>query len=273
MAAPLAVTTMPNTHNEKIDRATNRAISSSRFMLAKYLKAAPSCRPTLPYFMVPLLSPGGVSAPPPATLSLLQLDADAARTLQDQLLDRLRKAILERRVRPGQRLPSTRLLARQLSVSRNTVLAVFDQLISEGYLRGSRGSGTYVSDELPDQLLRPSKDAKLLLPQSQEGPLPPAVISPTAFRPCIPLVAEFPLERWESLRRRVLHRRGARLLHYSAPAGQERLREQISLYLRDYRGVRCEANQILVTAGAQQAFRIAARALSSLGKGVWFEDP
>jgi len=204
---------------------------------------------------------------------LLQLDADAARTLQDQLLDRLRKAILERRVRPGQRLPSTRLLARQLSVSRNTVLAVFDQLISEGYLRGSRGSGTYVSDELPDQLLRPSKDAKLLLPQSQEGPLPPAVISPTAFRPCIPLVAEFPLERWESLRRRVLHRRGARLLHYSAPAGQERLREQISLYLRDYRGVRCEANQILVTAGAQQAFRIAARALSSLGKGVWFEDP
>jgi len=192
--------------------------------------------------MVPLLSLDGAVPPPPATLNLLRLDPDAARTLQDQLLDQLRKAILERRTSLGQRLPSTRLFAKQLSVSRNTVLAVFDQLVSEGYLHCSRGSGTYVSKELPDSLLKPSRDAKPLRARPQEGPLPPTAISPGAFRPCVPSVAEFPLEIWEALRRRVLNRRGARLLHYGAPAGQGPLREQISLYLRDYRG--CIASPI-----------------------------
>lgn len=90
---------------------------------------------------------------PPATLSLLRVDARERRTLQEQLVDRLRCLILERALRPGQRLPSSRALAEQLAVSRNTVLAVFDQLVSEGYLQGTHGSGTYVSPELPDRYL------------------------------------------------------------------------------------------------------------------------
>src|SRR5688572_5594068 len=103
--------------------------------------------------MEPLSTATSRESAPPATLSLLRLDARARRTLQEQLTEQLRRMILERTLRPGQRLPSTRSLSDQLAVSRNTVLAVFDQLTSEGYLQGAHGSGTFVSAELPDQYL------------------------------------------------------------------------------------------------------------------------
>src|SRR5262245_28452887 len=100
--------------------------------------------------LFPALSPESM---PPATLSLLRLDARANRTFQEQLLDQLRRLLLDRALQPGQRLPSTRVLSEHLEVSRNTVLAAFNQLVSEGYLQGTHGSGTYVSPELPDRYL------------------------------------------------------------------------------------------------------------------------
>jgi GntR family transcriptional regulator/MocR family aminotransferase len=237
--------------------------------------------------MVPLLETNGKA--PPATLSLVRLDAQAGATLQEQLVEQLRRLILERALRPGQRLPSTRALAGQLGVSRNTVLAVFEQLLGEGYVEGTQGSGTYVSRELPDRYLgvgaaqaRPAVSGRAVAGNVPEPaltaraevtmPTPPTAIVVKPFRPCIPSVAEFPLEQWERLRRRVLGRSGVRLLGYGPVAGDERLREQIALHLRDYRGVRCTAQQIVITAGAQQAFNLIGRAMGGRGK-VWFEDP
>ncbi|MCX6954328.1 MAG: PLP-dependent aminotransferase family protein, partial [Verrucomicrobia bacterium] len=105
------------------------------------------------------------------------------------------------------------------------------------------------------------------------APRPPGALPVKPFQPCVPSAAEFPLATWERLRRRVLGRRGVRLLQYGPPAGDERLREQIALHLRDYRGVRCRAEQVIVTAGAQQAFNLIGRVFAKPGAGVWFEDP
>ena len=231
--------------------------------------------------MEPLSTTVSTGTVPPATLSLVRVDARERRTLQEQLVDQLRRMILEHALRPGQQLPSTRSLADQLAVSRNTVLAVFDQLVSEGYLQGAHGSGTYVSAELPDRYLGVGPAGRAVR-ESRVAPSiagnvsvdsPPGAIVVKPFRPCVPSVAEFPVETWERLRRRVLNRSGVRLLQYGAPAGDERLREQIAIYLRDYRGVRCVADQIIVTAGAQQAFNLIGRALGGPGAGIWFEDP
>ena len=233
--------------------------------------------------MEPLFPAAPAPKAPPASLSLLRADARERRTLQEQLCDQLRRAILDGGLRPGQRLPATRALAEQLEVSRNTVLAVFEQLTSEGYLQGQHGSGTYVTRELPDRFLgvaalagsrrgsRPVAAAPVSPPSAETVPPGALVVKP--FRPCVPSVAEFPVGLWERLRRRVLGRSGVRLLNYGSPAGDERLREQIALYLRDYRGVRCVAEQIIITAGAQQAFNLIGRALGRAGDGIWFEDP
>ena len=88
------------------------------------------------------------------TLAAMALDPSAGVPLHRQLYEILRKAILERKLRAGTRLPSTRALARELSISRTTVINAFDQLFAEGYIAGKAGSGTFISAALPDDLLR-----------------------------------------------------------------------------------------------------------------------
>src|SRR5215471_18535250 len=86
----------------------------------------------------------------PAALSL---DTSSAESLYRQLYEQLRTAILERRLQPGAKLPSTRNLADELGVARNTVMGAYEQLLAEGYLEGETGSGTYVARDLPDKIL------------------------------------------------------------------------------------------------------------------------
>ncbi|HET7771943.1 MAG TPA: PLP-dependent aminotransferase family protein [Chloroflexota bacterium] len=89
------------------------------------------------------------------TAVTVPVDLGASAPLYRQVYDGLRDAILDGRLKAGERLPSTRALATELRISRNTVLAAFDQLLSEGYLQGARGSGTYVARVLPDDQSRP----------------------------------------------------------------------------------------------------------------------
>ena len=85
---------------------------------------------------------------------LLRLDPEAKQPLNQQIYQGLRLAILDGRLRVGARLPSSRMLAADLSISRNTVLNAYERLAIEGYLRGQSGGGTRVSTELPDDILR-----------------------------------------------------------------------------------------------------------------------
>jgi len=81
----------------------------------------------------------------------IELDAASGVPLHRQLYDRVRAAIVEGRITPGTRLPSTRALAEALGVSRSTITSSFAQLHSEGYLEATTGSGTFVSSDLPDE--------------------------------------------------------------------------------------------------------------------------
>jgi GntR family transcriptional regulator/MocR family aminotransferase len=216
----------------------------------------------------------------------LPLTRDGDEPLFRQLHARLKEAILDSRLGPGARLPSTRTLAQALQVSRQTVLAAFDQLTAEGYLDGAVGRGTFVSTSLPASGGRaravPTNDAvpPLLRPLSargmalatgmahvrhHDGPL-------RAFRPSMPAPDLFPFDVWRRLEARHW-RRSRHLLGYGAAAGHAPLRELLCAYLKAARGVRCTPEQIIVTSGSQQALYLLAQVLLSPGDDVWIESP
>jgi GntR family transcriptional regulator/MocR family aminotransferase len=222
-----------------------------------------------------------------AAVPELLLDYNAAIPLHRQLYEGLRGAILSGRLSAGTRLPATRLLARELQVSRNTVLNAFEQLLAEGYVEGQMGSGTYVSHVLPDDLLRvqPQPAAQLPVPAnrrlSRRGSLlasTPVTISrdqglPRAFRPGLPAFDSFPFDIWTRLVARHWRRPPPELLSYGEPAGYQPLREAIAAYLRAARGVQCTTEQVIVVAGSQQGLDLAARVLLDPGDQAWIEDP
>jgi GntR family transcriptional regulator/MocR family aminotransferase len=216
----------------------------------------------------------------------LLLESSARMPLYRQLYEQLRAAILDGRLEPGAKLPSTRILAEELAVARNTVMGAYDQLLAEGYLEGAVGSGTYVTKDLPDKILqaalpkrstpssgnpsRLSKRGQVLacnpIGVRHEGP-------PRAFRPGIPAVNEFPFGVWNRLMMKHWRRQPVDLLPYTTPGGYRPLREAIAHYVAGVRAVKCDAEQIVIVSGAQQALDLASRMLLDPGEEAWMEDP
>lgn len=204
-----------------------------------------------------------------------------------QLYDRLKQAILHGALAPGARLPATRELCRRIGVSRQTVLAAYDQLTSEGYLRGGVGRGTFVDEALalarqeaaPSSpgLLRPLPERGLALAaglgriRPHEGPV-------RAFRPSMPGLDLFPFDLWRKLEARHLRlaqqaqRRGPDL-GYGPANGYAPLRELLCAYLRASRGVVCTPDRIVITSGSQQALYLLTQLLLAPGDEVWVESP
>ena len=218
----------------------------------------------------------------------LQLDRRSRVPLQRQLYDEIRTAILSGRLAPGARVPATRVLASDTGTSRNTVSGAFDQLLSEGYLEGKVGSGTYVAHMLPEDLLRvtrqpgPSRPVVARACLSRRGRMLggiPAslrsreIATEQAFRTGLPAFDEFPRALWARLGARLLRHAPSAVLTYGDPAGYRPLRRAIAEYLRAARGVNCSAEQVIVTAGSQQALDLAARLLLDPGDAAWVEDP
>ncbi|MBZ5576236.1 MAG: PLP-dependent aminotransferase family protein [Acidobacteriia bacterium] len=217
----------------------------------------------------------------------LHLDRRSSLPLQRQLYDEIRAAILSGRLAPGVRLPATRGLAADARISRNTVCGAFDQLLAEGYLEGKAGSGTYVAKTLPEELLRvtrqamPARAPRVSALLSQRGRLLAAtrtaradgIAVPHAFQPGVPAFDQFPRVLWARMAARILRHAPAALLTYGEPAGYRPLRQAIAEYLRAARGVRCSADQVIVTSGSQQALDLAARVLLDPGDAAWVEDP
>ena len=220
-------------------------------------------------------------------IAAVALDPSAGGPLHRQLYDALRGAVLSGHLAPGTRLASTRAMAQELGVSRNTVMAAFDQLLAEGYLEGRVGAGTFVTRMLPDDALRARRAA----------PLPPAISArdrgvsergralmatqvtqtrvgiPRAFRPGMPAFDAFPLEEWARYVSRRWRTPSPELLGYGDAAGYGPLRQAIAQHLAVARGVRCDAGQVVIVAGSQQALDLAARVLLDPGDAVWIEDP
>lgn len=205
-------------------------------------------------------------------------------TLQRWLYSELREAILSGRLAAGQRLPSTRDFARQHKISRGTVLAVYEQLIAEGYLAGATGSGTTVSPKLPNK--PPSKPvppppAGATLPRlSQQGRLLAASPFPlrdngavVPFRANQPDVTAFPLPTWRRLSTRYSRTRLVHEMGNSDAAGYAPLRRAIAEHLRFSQRIACDAEQVIIFSSSQQALDLCARLLLDPGDTVLLEDP
>lgn len=215
----------------------------------------------------------------------LALDRTGEKPMHRQLYDQLRELILTGRVPAGERLPSTRTLSRDLAVSRNTIATAFDQLLAEGYLEGRVGAGSYVSRELPEETLSARSEATCA-PEphprkrglSVRGKALAALRhkrgkrTPT-FTPGLPDVNDFPFDVWSRLMSRAWRRPPLDLLANQEPAGYRPLREAIAGYLRTARAVRCDADQIIIVSGAQQAIGLTAHVLLDDGDPALVEDP
>jgi len=217
---------------------------------------------------------------------IISVDRKAPKALYRQIYDAYRTTIVDGRLHPGQRIPSTRMLASELGISRLPVLNAYGQLLAEGYFESRVGAGTIVSRSLPDQLTSsPATRAKRA--KALTGPRPvsrrssilprfariPWLLERGAFGVGQVAFDQFPLQIWSSLVARHCRNMDARSFQYGESIGSLALRETIASYLRTARSLHCVAEQIAIVSGSQQGLEISARLLLDPGSSVWIEDP
>jgi GntR family transcriptional regulator/MocR family aminotransferase len=217
----------------------------------------------------------------------INLDTQSAQTLQQQLYEELRQAILTGRLLPRQKIPSTRSLSQSLGISRTTVTQSYDQLLSEGYLESIVGSGTYVCAQIPDDLLHsdpvqhapPPPPASIRLSSYGDRlhhtpfTLQPSPEHPISFRYGQPALHHFPVALWRKLLSRYCMTSSEWLDYATDFQGYPPLRQAIAQYLARARAVRCDPNQIIMTNGTQQALDLVMRLLINPGDRIAIEDP
>lgn len=221
----------------------------------------------------------------PKTVSSLELTLSSRatqQTLSDWLYAELRRSILEGRLRPGTRLPASRDFARQHSLSRGTVVCVFERLLAEGYLSSRVGSGTWVSHraasgahsraepQSPPAYVR-RVISSYVRPKSYEGWVATQGRRPFQMRD--PALAEFPAKLWGQIVARRARTFSSWLQTEDDGRGYRPLREATAHYLGSSRGVRCTADQVVIVSGVQQALDLLSRLLLKRDDPVWVEDP
>jgi GntR family transcriptional regulator/MocR family aminotransferase len=217
-----------------------------------------------------------------AELYAFEVDRAKDAPVFRQIYLQLRSAILSGTLRPGTKLPSTRELAAQLGVSRSAVVSAFEQLLAEGYASGKKGAGTYIASDLPEPFAaihgrrkRPVSAAKAAASSREPGGFVD-VTTQSDERPFNlgrTLVDARTAELWRKLSARSLRSFGRHHLGYADPHGMFELRKSVCDYLQAARAVRCEPEQVVITAGTQQALDIVIRVMQGPDKDVWIEDP
>jgi GntR family transcriptional regulator/MocR family aminotransferase len=212
-----------------------------------------------------------------AWLTMFDADANAARSLRERICATIRAAIRSGALRNGERLPATRTLAADLEVSRITAEAAYRQLESEGYVRRRVGDGTFVEIDVKATISgTPTRKAPADWSRRGEQILPGVHVDPStalAFSAGFPDLAAFPIDTWKRLTARRIRRDGASILGYGDPAGEPALRAAIARYLGQSRGVRCDADQVIVLTSSQLALHLVATMLTDPGDVVWMEEP
>jgi len=193
---------------------------------------------------------------------LLRIERGSGQPLRSQLEEGLREAIRSGRLQGGERLPSSRELARELSISRGLVQEVYSQLLSEGYLTSQIGSATRVA-----------AGAYPVAAQAPPAPEPaPRLIAD--FRSGVPDLASFPRGDWVWATREACGRMANLDLDYGDPRGSAVLRGVLAGYLRRVRAAAAEPGQMVVSTGFAQGVVLVLRALAQAGvRCVAFEDP
>jgi GntR family transcriptional regulator/MocR family aminotransferase len=207
------------------------------------------------------------------------------------LYEAVRRAIFSQQLIPGARLPSTRELARDLGLSRNTVLSTFEALLAEGYIVARTGSGTFVAHAAaaPPKGRGRRASADVGRAASPSIRSSPEELSRRGLRlarfqggrrlEILPMCGAdadftlFPMKQWQRLQSRQLRQGHLQLLDYATQGGFVPLRRAIADYLRTSRAVRVEVEQVVLTAGTQHSLDLCAQLLADVGDTVWMEDP
>jgi GntR family transcriptional regulator / MocR family aminotransferase len=216
---------------------------------------------------------------------LISLDRDSSQSLQEQIFTRIREQIVAGILRPGSPVPSSRILAAQLKVSRNSVIFGYERLINEGYLVARPMVGTFIADILPDQAVGPTPDDGAEdLPEvsesrgahvfsgRQHGILNNSSI-PIDFWTQRTDPRAFPLKTWRRLVMQSLASAGHNLTEYGDPCGLMALRTEIAEHVGSTRGIQVRPEQVVILAGAQLALNLVLRLLASQGDEIVVENP
>src|ERR1700678_561372 len=217
---------------------------------------------------------------PRATLvPALDVDRRSAMPLYRQLYEGFRTAIVEGRLRPSQRVPSTRSLASELGISRIPVVNAYEQLQTEGYLEAAVGAGTRVAQTIFGDSLsssgamrfrRPGRATNALTPRAlshratvllRMGADQPRLPLKGAFRMNLPALERFPSDVWGKLVSRHSRAMPSSLMAYGDAMGHLPLREAIADYIGTVRAVHCDPSQIAITTGSQQGLQLTAQLL------------
>ena len=215
-----------------------------------------------------------------ADLYAWQLDRTSRAPLTRQIYSLVRSAVMSGALRPGTRVPSSRTMASTLGVARASVVLAYEHLLAEGYVESRHGSGTFIAGDLTGLAARrrgASRATKRAVPTRVQNfsDFERSAVHCDArpFNTGRTLIDAHTGEIWRSLTHRAVRRLGANDFGYTDPAGLAELRANICDYLRAARAVHCDPDQIVITAGTQQAIDIAIRVLLAPGDEVWVEDP
>jgi len=215
-------------------------------------------------------------------------DADSGLPRYRMLYQAIRDSIIGQQLPPGTRLPSTRELARELGLSRNTVLSTFEGLLAEGFISARAGSGTFVAQGAAAPAARGTSTTSSVSERSTVTSGAPALSKRGArlaqFRggsrfEIQPLSGAeldftlFPIKLWQRLQSRQLRTARPEMLDYADNGGHAPLRSAIADYVRVSRAVRVDAEQVIITAGTQHSLDLCAQLLADAEDNVWVEDP
>lgn len=241
--------------------------------------------------------------------TLAQPDFFPRLSQQRRVYEAVRASILSQQLNSGAKLPSSRALASGLGVARNTIIAAFEQLMAEGYVTTSTGSGTYVAPSLPQ--LPHARSSQTVASEQRSPPNfggitrsldqdaetastnlmqhPPQHLSQRGqqltqfaagtrfeiqpFAPGDPDFSHFPFKLWQRLQNKVWREAHPDLLDYGSAGGFLPLRSAIVDYLRVSRSVKVSIDQVVITSGTHQSLDLCAQLLADVGDLAWVEDP
>ena len=200
------------------------------------------------------------------------LNEEATIPLYRQLFHYIRDAIVNRDIFPGDKLPSLRALSESLNISVTTVELAYDQLLLEGYINSRPRSGYYVSNISYGDAKVPLPDSSVNL-SSDTGPARLCAIKDKGSRTYVD-PACFDFTKWKNCFNKVINDHSSLLLCEGDIQGEPPLRDEISRYIYQSRGVRCSLEQVIIAAGTQQLINILCIILERMGiDHVSFENP
>lgn len=194
-----------------------------------------------------------------------------AGPLYRQVYERFRGAIVQGTLKPGDRIPSARSLAKEMGVARGTVEVAYSLLASEGYIQARGQAGTVVSPDLQPQAGAPAPPAPE--PPAHDVPAWPRWSGILPFQMGLPALDAFPRKLWARLGARQLRGLQATELAYPPSSGLPALRAATAAYLQVARGIHCQPAQVFITSGYNHTLRLVLQALFEPGDEVWMEDP